>query len=473
MGKKHDKHEKHDHSDKHDHADNSEQHQLVGNGHLGAIQQSATPQTAGAWGGTVAITGVRLIDGTGADPVERATVILDGERIDAVGPADAVKVPKDAAVIEAEGMTLLPGLIDCHVHVFGQWGYDLLRGLMTPPSLSLLYAVPNVRVTVEAGITTVRDAGGAPAGVKMAIERGLFPGPRMLVSVSFLSQTGGHGDKMMPCCIDLGDTHLPDVPFGVVDGEEAMRLKVRELLRAGADWIKLMTSGGVLSSADSPKHAQFTVGEIATAVYEAAAQGKRCLAHAQSTQGIKNAIEAGVASIEHGIYLDDEAIEMMLKRGVYLVPTLVAPEDVLDLAAERPGLLPDYAVNKSREVMATHRESFRRAVAAGVKVAMGTDTGVGPHGGNARELGLMVEHGMTPMQAIVASTRTAAELLRLDDRLGTVASGKLADLLLVEGNPLEEIGALADAQRLALVLKGGVPMRARLTPTAPRVAVGV
>lgn len=470
MAKKHEKHEK---GDKHDKDGKNGQSQVADNGHIGEIQYGAAPQTAGAWGKTVAITGVRLIDGTGADPVERATVVIDGDRIDAAGPADSVKIPNDAAVIDAEGMTLLPGLIDCHVHVFGQWGYDLLRGLMTPPSLSLLYAVPNTRATVEAGITTVRDAGGAPAGVKMAIERGLFPGPRMLVSVTFLSQTGGHGDSMMPCCIDLGDNLLPDVPLGVVDGEEAMRAKVREILRAGADWIKLCTSGGVLSSADSPQHAQFTVAEIATAVYEAAAQGKRCLAHAQSNQGIKNAIEAGVASIEHGIYLDDEAIEMMLKRGVYLVPTLVAPQDVLDLAAARPGLLPDYAVNKSREVMSAHRASFRRAVEAGVKVAMGTDTGVGPHGGNARELGLMVANGMTPMQAIVASTRTAAELLRLDDRLGVVASGKLADLLLVEGNPLEEIGVLADTERLALVLKGGAPIRSRLAPAAARVMVGV
>lgn len=164
---------------------------------------------------------------------------------------------------------------------------------------------------------------------------------------------------------------------------------------------------------------------------------------------------------------------MMLKRDVYLVPTLVAPEDVLDLAAARPGLLPDYAINKARQVMITHRESFRRAVEAGVKVAMGTDTGVGPHGGNARELPLMVEHGMTPMQAIVASTRSAAELLRLDDQLGTITSGKLADLLLVNGDPLAEIGVIADAERLVLVLKGGVPIRSRLAPARSRVEVGV
>jgi imidazolonepropionase-like amidohydrolase len=277
----------------------------------------------------------------------------------------------------------------------------------------------------------------------------------MLVAVSFLSQTGGHGDSMMPCCIDLGDNLPPDIPAGVVDGVEEMRHTVREILRAGADWIKLCTSGGVLSSADSPQHAQFTVEEIAVAVYEAAAQGKRCMAHAQSNRGIKNALEAGIASIEHGIYLDDEAIEMMLKNDVYLVPTLVAPQDVIDLAAARPRLLPDYAVNKARQVMKAHRESFRRAVEAGVKIAMGTDTGVGPHGGNARELGLMVENGMTPMQAIVASTSSAATLLHLDDRLGTLALGMLADILLVDGDPLANIRVLEEANRLALVLKGG------------------
>jgi imidazolonepropionase-like amidohydrolase len=362
-------------------------------------------------------------------------------------------------------MALLPGLIDCHVHLTGQWGYDLLRSLVTPPSLSLLYAVPNARATLEAGITTARDAGGTPAAVKLGIERGLFPGPRLLVAVSFLSQTGGHGDGYMPCCIDLHDNRPLDVPSGVVDGADQMRQRVREILRAGADWIKLCTSGGVLSPADSPDSAQFTVEEIAVAVYEAAAQDKRCMAHAQSNRGIKNALEAGIASIEHGIYLDDEAIEMMLARGVYLVPTLVAPQDVLELAAAKPGLLPAYAVEKSRAVMATHRESFRRAVQAGVKVAMGTDSGVGPHGGNARELALMVEHGgMTPMQAIVASSRSAAELLRRQESVGTIAAGMFADLLLVDGDPLADVSLLADRSRLALVMKGGGEVVGRMAP---------
>jgi imidazolonepropionase-like amidohydrolase len=466
--KKHGKHSKHD---KH-----------AGDGHEGVFVQSVSAASVASdlypgtieplhpWEGPLAITGVRLIDGTGADPVDGATIIVEGERIAALGPRDDVAIPGDATVVEADGKTVLPGLIDCHVHLTGQWGYDLLRSLVTPPSLSVLYAVPNARATLESGITTVRDAGGTPAAVRMAVERGLFPGPRMLVAVSFLSQTGGHGDHMMPCCIDLGDNLPRDVPAGVVDGVEGMRGKVREILRAGADWIKLCTSGGVLSSADSPHHAQFTVEEIAVAVYEAATQGKRCMAHAQSNRGIKNALEAGIASIEHGIYLDDEAIEMMLKRDVYLVPTLVAPQDVIDLAAARPGLLPDYAVNKAREVMATHRASFRRAVEAGVKIAMGTDTGVGPHGGNARELGLMVEHGgMTPMQVIVASSRSAAALLHLDDRLGTLAPGMLADLLLVDGDPLEDVRVLEDPDRISLILKGGAVARGQLQ-AAPRAA---
>ncbi|WIG59687.1 MAG: aryldialkylphosphatase related protein [Ktedonobacterales bacterium] len=477
MASKRDKQEKPDKAEKREKkAPKAER--IAENGHVAAsvsdgfVSRQLRTYSGMAGGGTpfdgpVVILGARLIDGTGADPVDDAALVIEGERITAAGRRRDVRVPAGATVIEADGKTLLPGLIDCHVHLRGQWGYDLLRGLMTPPSLSTLYAVPNARATLEAGITTVRDAGGTPAAVKAAIDRGMFPGPRMLVAVSFLSQTGGHGDHMMPCCIDLGDNLPSDIPLGVVDGLDEMRKKAREILRAGADWIKLCTSGGVLSPADSPESAQFTVDEIAVAVYEAAAQGKRCMAHAQSNRGIKNALEAGIASIEHGIYLDDEAIQMMLDRNVYLVPTLVAPADVIDLAEARPGLLPAYAVEKSKQVMATHRESFRRAVAAGVKVAMGTDSGVGPHGGNARELALMVEHGgMTPLQAITASTHTAAELLRLDDRLGALAPGMLADLLVVDGDPLADIHLLSDAARLALVMKGGACVCGELATAA-------
>jgi imidazolonepropionase-like amidohydrolase len=408
------------------------------------------------------ILGATLIDGTGRDPVSNAAIVVEAGRIRAVGARTSVTLPQGAAVIEAEGMTLLPGLIDCHVHLAMRAGMALADRVMTPPSLNLLYAVPNSRATLEAGITTVRDAGGTPAGVKMAVERGLFPGPRMLVAITILSQTGGHADGYMPSCVDLRLGHFPDVPHSVVDGVDEMRKKVREILRAGADWIKLCTSGGVLSTADDPASPQFTVEEISAAVYEASTHFKRAMAHAQSTIGIKNALKAGIASIEHGIWLDDEAIDMMKARGVYLVPTLVAPRDVITFAEANPGALPEVVVNKARSVVADHSASIRKAIQAGVKVAMGTDSGVGPHGRNARELGLMVEHGMTPMQSIVASTSEAAKLLHLDNEVGTLEEGKLADLLLVEGNLLANITAVEDQSKLALVMKGGQIVKSRM-----------
>ncbi|HEX2347564.1 MAG TPA: amidohydrolase family protein [Ktedonobacterales bacterium] len=421
------------------------------------------------WETPVIIRGARIITGEDSEPIERGALVFEGERIVAVGRESEVEAPRGAHSIDADGMTLMPGLIDCHVHLNGRWGYNLLDALQTSPSLGLLYSVPNARATLEAGVTTVRDAGGTPAGVRQAIERGLFPGPRMLAAVTLLSQTGGHGDNFMPCCVDLsgmvaGVPLMRDVPHSVVDGVDGMRHKVREVLRAGADWIKLCTSGGVLSASDAPESAQFTVEEIRVAVEEAAAQGKRCMAHAQSNRGIKNAIVAGVASIEHGIYLDDEAIAMMLERGVYLVPTLVAPQDVVDAAEANPGTLPAYAIEKATHVIEDHRRSFRMAVEAGVKIAMGTDTGVGPHGGNARELDLMSRYGgMSSMQAITASTRVAAELLHLDGQTGTLAAGKLADLLVVQGDPLADLGILAQPDRLALVVKSGAAARDRLS----------
>ncbi len=402
-----------------------------------------------------AILGATLIDGTGHDPIENAAIVIEGARIRAIGPRASVSIPANATVIEAPGKALIPGLIDCHVHIGFQSGFNLMRRMTTPPSLNIMHAVPNCRATLEGGITTVRDAGGTPAGVKLAVERGLFPGPRMLVAVTIISQTGGHGDGYMPCCLDLRLGNYPDVPHGVVDGVDEVRKKTREILRAGADWVKLCTSGGVLSLGDAPSSPQLTVEEISAAVYEAAMQHKRCMAHAQSTQGIKNALRAGIASIEHGIWLDDEAIEMMIKQGVYLVPTLVAPLDVIAEAEANPNAMPPWAVEKARMVAADHQASFRKAVQAGVKIAMGTDTGVGPHGRNARELGLMVEHGMTPMQSLLASTSEAAKLLHLDKELGTLEEGKLADLLLLDGDPLATIEIVEDAGKLDLIMKAG------------------
>ena len=404
---------------------------------------------------TLAITNGIIIDGRGGDPLV-GTLLVEGEHIIDLGRKDQVAIPRDALVIDAMGGSILPGLIDCHVHFMLEYP-DIMRGLATQPSLRLLQGIPRMRATLEAGITTVRDAGGTPAGLKMAVEQGIINGPRMQVAVSLISQTGGHGDGFFPCCVDIGlfGIRFYDVPDGVADGIEEVRKTTREILRAGADWIKLATTGGVLSVSDAPTSSQLTVDEIATAVYEAAAQSKRCMAHAQGSQGIKNALIGGVSSIEHGVYLNDELIDLMLQKDVYLVPTLVAPLAVIEFASEHPDILPPMMAAKASEVIEAHKRSFRNAVEAGVKIATGTDSGVGKHGENCRELLLMVENGMTPMQAIVASTQNAARLLHLDRYLGTLEIGKLADVIVVKGDISGDISKIVDKTNVQLVLKGG------------------
>jgi imidazolonepropionase-like amidohydrolase len=420
----------------------------------------------------LAITNATIVDGTERDPYEHGVILIDGERIIAVGEKNNTSIPRDATVIDAQGASVLPGLIDTHVHMMIEYP-DLVRSLNTPPSLSLFQAIPRLRATLHAGFTTVRDAGGTPAGVKKAVERGIIAGPRMQVAVSLISQTGGHGDDYYPCCLNLGffGLTLPDLPLGVADGVEQVRQKTREILRAGADWIKLATTGGVLSTADAPTSSQLTVEEIAAAVYEAAAQEKRCMAHAQGTQGIKNALRAGVASIEHGIYLDDEAIDLMREKHAYLVPTLIAPIWVAEFAQVHPDIISPFMVEKSYVVMDAHKQSFRRAVEAGILIAMGTDAGVGAHGENARELPLMVENGMTPLQAIRASTHHAAHLLHLDKQLGTLEAGKLADVILVDGQVHQDIQKLVNPANVKLVLKGGEVVKNLTETTLPMAAI--
>ena len=420
---------------------------------------------------TLAITNGTIIDGNGNDPLTGMTLLIEDSRIIALERQNQVNIPHDATVIDARGGSILPGLIDTHIHFMLEYP-DLLRSVLTPPSLRLLQAIPRMRATLEAGVTTVRDAAGSPAGLKMAVEQGIIAGPRMQVAISLICQTGGHGDGYYPCCADLGffGIHFADVPNGVADGVEEIRKTTREILRAGADWIKLATTGGVLSTADAPTSSQLTLEEIATAVYEAAAQEKRCMAHAQGTEGIKNALLAGVASIEHGVYLTDELIDLMLEKNVYLVPTLIAPLAVVEFSQEHPDLLPPMMAAKAISVVEAHQQSFRKAVEARVKIAMGTDSGVGRHGVNGKEVQLMVENGMTPMQAILASTSSAAQLLHLDDRLGTLEVGKFADVIIVEGDVLSDISKLADPTNVKLVLKAGRAAKNTLDVNVPVLA---
>jgi imidazolonepropionase-like amidohydrolase len=397
-----------------------------------------------------------LLDPATGETTREAVVLIEDGRVKSAGRRAAAQVPRDAESIDATGLTILPGLIDCHVHLtsLGE-GLDFARELTTPPTLELMRAVRAARRTLDAGFTTVRDAAGSPAGIRMAVDAGYFPGPRMFVTISALSQTGGHTDAHFMCGADL-DIPLPDRPYMVVDGVEAMRLRVREVIRAGADWIKLCTSGGVLSPGDQPHHSALTLEEIRAAVEEAATQGRKVMAHAQANAGIKNALKGGVATIEHGIWLDGDAIEMMLDGGNALIPTLVAPQWVIRHADA--GKMPAYAADKARDVVKDHTASIRMAVEAGVKIAFGTDTGVGPHGSNGEEFLLMQQLGMEPIDCIRAATTVAAQTIGMKG-VGTLQPGSWGDLIGVPGDPLADLTLLSDPAKVHLVVKGGDPVK--------------
>jgi len=375
-------------------------------------------------------TGGKVFDGTGSDPAPADLAVEDG-RIVAVGTG----LDGDRAV-DCTGATLLPGLFDCHVHVTVS-DIGLLPRVQKPFSYQFYEAARNLWTTLKLGITTVRDAAGADLGIKQAVADGLIPGPRLEIAIGLISPTGGHGDgwSVSGHCVPLSLPH-PGRPEALADGPDEMRRVARTLLRAGADVLKVCTTGGVLSPRDDPRHSQFTLEELDVLVTEATMQGRTVMAHAQGAEGIKNAVRAGIRSIEHGIYLDDEAIELMLARGTWLVPTLVAPVNVIRAAAAGASL-PDAVVAKAKEVAEVHADSVRRAVAAGVRIAMGTDSGVGPHGTNLEELELMRQNGMAPGDVLAAATSSAARLLGKDTELGRLAPGYRADVVVVSGDPYD------------------------------------
>ena len=393
-----------------------------------------------------------LLDGHGGQPIADAAVLIENDSIRAAGPRARVARPSgDVTDIDAQGGFILPGLIDTHVHLMFA-NPNFVAMMNQPPSLGYYRAIESMRRTIEAGVTTVRDAGGSDLGMKMAIDEGLIEGPRMQISITILTITGGHADFTTRSGINL----VPQSTFAALcDGPDEVRKKVREVLRAGADVIKVCSTGGVLSPTDHPEFTQFTPEELAAAVQEGRyRRNVPVMAHAQGAEGIKNAVRAGVRSIEHGVFLDNEAIDLMVEHGTFLVPTLVAPIGVLE-AAERTGAMPDYTIQKSRDAIVAHQDSIAKAYKAGVKIAMGTDAGIVAHGTNLRELGLMCDAGMTPMDALTATTKVAAECMGWQDRLGTVEAGKLADVVISRADPIKNIRSLEDARNIAVVMKGG------------------
>ncbi|WP_116043643.1 metal-dependent hydrolase family protein [Amycolatopsis palatopharyngis] len=382
----------------------------------------------------VVLRGATVFDGSDFLPGPSDVVFAD-ERVLEVGPGLAGSdAYVGATVVDCSGNTVLPGLIDLHVHMaFSNPGS--LNAFVEPFSLQFYKSVKHLEATLRAGVTTVRDAGGADLGTKMSVEQGMIQGPRMRIAVSIMSQTGGHGDQWMPSGVHSpAFSSHPGRPSGVADGVEEARRVARQILRAGADQIKICSTGGVLSPADDPRHAQFTEEEIRVIVGEAAVQGRYVMAHAQAAAGVKNALRAGVRSIEHGIYLDDEAIELFLERDAYLVPTLAAPLAVIKKAEAGGSGLPAPIIEKARLVVESHRESIAKAVAAGVRIGMGTDSGVGVHGENLEELCLLVDVGMDLTAVLRACTSVAGELIAPENSIGRLAPGFLADAVVLKGN---------------------------------------
>ncbi len=390
-----------------------------------------------------------LIDGTGAAPRRGVDVLVKDDRIEAVGPGLAA--PAGATTIDLAGQTLLPGLIDCHTHLtFEVSAGSQLAAVTETPADQAITATLHARRTLEAGFTTVRNVGAGEfvdVALKRAIDAGKVPGPRMIVSTNSFSTIGGHGDAngFRPGILE---DHL-DYTQGLPTGADECRKAVRYAHKHGAGVIKIMSTGGVLSANDALEARAFSDEELAAIVDEARLLGLRVCSHAHGTAGIQSAVRAGVNSIEHGTYLDDETVRLMKEKGCWLVPTRCAGEWVYEQADK--GGIPPHAVAKAKQVGPVMRQSFQRALRGGVKIAFGTDAGVFPHGTNAREFRFMTDLGMKPMAAIVSATGDAAELLGWNE-VGVIAPGRYADFVAIAGDPLADITLL---ERPSVVIKGG------------------
>ncbi len=408
--------------------------------HVSAQQADSTPTRT-------AIRAGRLIDGRGGPPVANAVILIDGDKITAVGPGLAI--PANARVIDLSRFTVLPGFIDAHTHVTSQprdYYEDIFR--KSPIDVAITAHVYAKR-TLEAGFTTIRDVGSAEfidIALRNAINRGDIPGPRIQAATLTVGSTGGHGD------LSGFSPYLKFGTFsGVADGVDDIRKLVRFEVKNGADVIKMIASAGVLSEEESVGAPQYSQEEMNAVVEEAAMWGRKVAAHAHGAEAIKRAIKAGVASVEHASLIDDEGIRLAKERGTYLVMDIYN-DDYIMAEYKRLGF-PQKILDKEARVGRLQRESFRRAVQAGVKLAFGTDAGVYPHGWNGKQFAKEVEFGLTPMQAIQTATVNAADLLGWSDKVGSVQPGRFADLVAVSGDPLADIHEL---ERVSFVMKGGV-----------------
>lgn len=390
------------------------------------------------------IRGVTLVDGLGDEPVHDAAVVVEDDRITWVGPSRHAPAPGDGLVVEGAGFSLLPGMINCHAHLCNDGAADLYAQVVNDSvPIATIRAVRNAMLALQAGVTTVRDCGAASQialEISKAVDQGLIEGPRVRAAGRVVTMTGGHGHF-------IGRE---------ADGPDEVRKAVRAEIKGGAHFIKVMATGGVLTPGVDPSQTTFQPEELRAAVEEAHKAGRPIASHAIGNRGIKNALQAGIDSVEHGFYLDDEAVNLALKNDSYMVPTLIAVDQIVNNGRQRG--IPEWVVRKAEAESGHHRESFALAVRSGMRIAAGTDAGTpfNPHGDLALELAKMVEFGLSSMQAITAATMSAAQLLRIDNLVGSIEVGKQADLVLVPGDPTGDISVM---QRPTFVMKGGAVYR--------------
>ena len=412
----------------------------------------ATLLPAAALAGRTVIHAGRMIDGVSGKVAGKTTVIVEDKRI--VGIESGYVAPAQGdTVIDLKDSTLLPGLMDLHTHLSMQLGKaSYNEGFRSNPGDYAFRMVPRAEKTLLAGFTTVRELGdryNLSISLRKAIAEGLVPGPRIFSAGKSLATTGGHADPTNSLNAELmGD---PGPLEGVVNGIADASHAVRQRYKDGADWIKITATGGVLSEAKNGMNPQFRDDELKAIIDTAHDYGMKVAAHAHGTEGMKRAVLAGVASVEHGTFMDEEVMKLMVERGTYLVPTMMAGETVVHMA-EQDGLLPEIVVPKALAIGPQMKITLGNAYRAGVKIAFGTDCGVSAHGTNGREFRLMVDAGVPPMAAIESATRVAAELLDVQDDLGTLKAGKLADIIAVPGNPMDDITVMEQVQ---FVMKEG------------------
>lgn len=408
----------------------------------------AAPALAGE---LVAIKAGRMLDVESGRVLQNQVILIDGERISAVGAAGVTAIPAGARVVDLTASTVLPGLIDAHVHLTSNPRLHGYMALSSSDMRSAMYGVRAARDTLNAGFTTVRNVGAsgyADIALRDAINDGDMPGPRMLTAGYALGIQGGHCDN------NLLAPEYKDVGIGVADGPWAARAKVREMTKYGADLIKICATGGVLSKGDAAGAQQYTLEEMQAIVGEAHKLGRRVAAHAHGASGISDAIRAGVDSVEHASLIDAEGIRLAKEKGTWLVMDIYNDDYILG-EGEKAGFLPE-SLAKEKEIGQLQRDNFKRAYTAGAKMAFGSDAGVYPHGDNGKQFFYMVKYGMTPMAAVQAATINAAELLGWKDKVGSIKAGKFADIIAVSGDPMADVGVLA---KVAFVMKGGAVVK--------------